>query len=83
MNIVGKRKLWFAISILILVPGILALIFWGLKPGIDFTGGQVMEVAGGQNQSAVATLVAGMGVHDGARHRQDCRLAVQRLADDA
>lgn len=64
MNIVGKRKIWFAISILILIPGIVALIFWGLKPGIDFTGGQVMEVSGGQNQSAVITIVSSTGVHD-------------------
>ncbi len=64
MNIVGKRKIWFAISILILVPGLLALYFWGLKPGIDFTGGQVMEVTGGLNQSEVITLVSSAGVHD-------------------
>jgi preprotein translocase subunit SecF len=64
MNIVGKRKLWFAISLLILVPGTLALIFWGLKPGIDFTGGQVMEVAGGQDQATVVKLVGSTGVHD-------------------
>lgn len=64
MNIVGKRKIWFAISLLILVPGLLALYFWGLKPGIDFTGGQVMEVTGGQNQTEVITLVSSTGVHD-------------------
>lgn len=44
MNIVGRRKLWFAISIIIILPGIIALALWGLKPGIDFAGGQVMEV---------------------------------------
>lgn len=65
MNIVGKRKLWFFISILLLVPGTLALIFWGLKPGIDFTGGQVMEIAGSQkDQSKVISLVGTTGVHD-------------------
>lgn len=44
MNIVGRRKLWFTISIIILLPGLIALGLWGLKPGIDFAGGQVMEV---------------------------------------
>ncbi len=44
MNIVGRRRLWFAISILIIIPGVIALALWGLKPGIDFAGGQVMEV---------------------------------------
>ncbi len=64
MNIVGKRKIWFTISLLILVPGLLALYFWGLKPGIDFTGGQVMEVSGGQNQTEVISIVSPTGVKD-------------------
>lgn len=46
MNIVGRSKLWFAISLILIIPGTLSLIFWGLKPGIDFVGGQVMEVSG-------------------------------------
>ena len=49
MNIVGKRKIWFTISILLILPGIIALVLWGLKPGIDFIGGQEMEVAGSTN----------------------------------
>lgn len=64
MNIVGKRKIWFTISLLILVPGLLALYFWGLKPGIDFTGGQVMEVSGGQNQTEVIGIISPTGVKD-------------------
>ncbi len=64
MDIVGKRKLWFAISIIAVVPGILALIFWGLKPGIDFTGGQELEVSGNLNQTQVADIVASTGVKD-------------------
>jgi preprotein translocase subunit SecF len=64
MDIVGKRKLWFAISIIMIVPGVLALIFWGLKPGIDFTGGQEMEITGSLNQSEVSGLVASVGVKD-------------------
>lgn len=64
MNIVGKRKIWFTISLLILVPGLLALYFWGLKPGIDFSGGQVMEVSGGENQSEVIGIISREGVKD-------------------
>lgn len=64
MDIVGKRKIWFAISILMIVPGLLALLFWGLKPGIDFTGGQEMEVSGNQNQTEVAGIVSSIGVKD-------------------
>jgi len=65
MNIVGRRKLWFAISIIMIVPGVLALIFWGLKPGIDFTGGQELEVtASSLTQTEVANLTASTGVKD-------------------
>lgn len=39
MDIVGKKYLYFAISILVMVPGILALFLYGLNLSIDFTGG--------------------------------------------
>ena len=38
MNIIGRRKLWYSISLAIIVPGLIALAVWGLKPGIDFAG---------------------------------------------
>jgi preprotein translocase subunit SecF len=64
INVVGKRKLWFSISILLIVPGTIALILWGLKPGIDFTGGQEMEVSGSTNQTQVRDIVAKASVKD-------------------
>ena len=44
MNIIKYRYLYFAISLLIIIPGILALISWGFSLGIDFTGGSLLEV---------------------------------------
>src|SRR6476469_9297237 len=44
LNLVGRRRLWYAISLLIIIPGTLALIFWHLNLGIDFTGGTVWEL---------------------------------------
>jgi preprotein translocase subunit SecF len=43
-NIVGKKFWYFLFSGLIILPGIFALIFWGLDLGIDFTGGTLVEV---------------------------------------
>ncbi|ATW23961.1 protein translocase subunit SecF [Candidatus Formimonas warabiya] len=43
-NIIGKRKWWYAISLLIIIPGIISLFIQGLNLGIDFTGGNLMEV---------------------------------------
>lgn len=44
MNIIKHRYLYFAISLLVIVPGLIALIIWGLPLAIDFTGGSVLEV---------------------------------------
>jgi preprotein translocase SecF subunit len=40
-----RYKWWFfGISLAVILPGLLALIFWGLNLGIDFTGGAVVEM---------------------------------------
>jgi|SRR3989344_618998 len=44
LDIVGKKYFYFLFSALIIIPGILSLIFWGLRLGIDFTGGSLLEV---------------------------------------
>ena len=45
MNIVGKRKWYFLISALIIVPGIISLIIPpAVKAGIDFSSGSAFEV---------------------------------------
>ncbi|MBI3576676.1 protein translocase subunit SecF [Candidatus Gottesmanbacteria bacterium] len=36
--------LYFLLSSFVLVPGIIALLRWGLRPSIDFTGGTLMEL---------------------------------------
>jgi preprotein translocase subunit SecF len=43
-QLASKRYLWFAISLLIILPGVLSLIVFGLRLGIDFTGGTLWEV---------------------------------------
>ncbi len=44
MNIIGKNKIWFTFSSILMGLSLLALIMWGLKPGIDFTGGSLMRL---------------------------------------
>ncbi len=43
-HLASKRNLWFTISLIVIVPGLVALIFSGLKLGIDFTGGSLWEI---------------------------------------
>jgi preprotein translocase SecF subunit len=42
-DLVGKRYLFILISLLVIVPGVLSLIFKGLNVGIDFLGGTNAE----------------------------------------
>jgi len=43
-NIVGKIKIFLAVSGVLITAALVSLILWGLKPGIDFTGGTIMEL---------------------------------------
>ena len=39
MNIIGKKNIYFLISLIVIIPGIVSLVLWGLNLSIDFTGG--------------------------------------------
>lgn len=45
LNIIKNKRLFFIISGVVIIPGIVSLLLWGLKPGIDFTGGTLIEIA--------------------------------------
>lgn len=38
------KKIYFLISAMVLVPGMIALLWWGLNPAIDFVGGSAWEL---------------------------------------
>jgi preprotein translocase subunit SecF len=42
--ITARRGWWYVLSLVLLAPGIVALLTGGLKPGIDFTGGALLHV---------------------------------------
>jgi len=44
INIVKHRYLYFLISLIAIMPGIAAVLVWGLPTGIDFTGGSLLEI---------------------------------------
>lgn len=44
MNLIKHRNWFFALSLAIIIPGLIALAMWHLKPGIDFSGGTLWEV---------------------------------------
>ena len=44
IDLVRRRNIWYAISLLIIIPGLIALAVFHLRLGIDFTGGTVWEL---------------------------------------
>lgn len=44
MNIIKYRKIYYALSVVVIAASIFALVSWGLNLGIDFSGGSLMEV---------------------------------------
>lgn len=59
-ELASRRRLWFAISLAIIIPGVISLLVNGLRLGIDFTGGTLWEISfdqpvtGGQISSVLA-----------------------------
>ena len=43
-HLTGKRYLWFTISLIAILPGLVSLVVFGLRLGIDFTGGTLWEL---------------------------------------
>lgn len=52
MRILRFISLYFAISLIVIIPGLLSLLFNGLRPGLDFTGGSLLELQFTQTVSA-------------------------------
>jgi preprotein translocase subunit SecF len=44
INIVSKRYWYFGFSLLVILPGMIALALWGLPVGIDFSGGSLLDL---------------------------------------
>ncbi|MDO8657527.1 MAG: protein translocase subunit SecF [Candidatus Levybacteria bacterium] len=45
MNIIGKKNLYFIFSLVVIIPGLVSLILWGLPASIDFTGGSRLTLS--------------------------------------
>ena len=83
-DIVKNRNWFFAGSLAVIIPGILAIIFWGFNLGIDFRGGNVInvgladrvtqaQVADGRQQRRVGSPSGGAGAGDQQRRRHPVR----------
>lgn len=56
MNIVAHRKRWYTISACVLIPAAIALAVFGLRLGIDFTGGSVLIIQGSESRETAEAI---------------------------
>jgi len=54
LNVSQYSRLWFSFSGVLIILSFVAIGIWGLRPGIDFVGGSILEVKG--NNVAVISL---------------------------
>jgi len=68
MNIIGRRYFFFALSLVIIIPGMLILAINGIPLALDFTGGSLLEIklASGElpQPSQVISIYALEGIKD-------------------
>jgi len=66
IDIVGNRKWFFLISICLLVPGIISMLAFGFKLGIDFSSGTVMTLRFSQpaDQAVLRQQMSQLGYGD-------------------
>ena len=69
MDILGKRKIWYTISIIVIAIGLAFLMINGLNLGIDFNGGTLMEfgVKGDITTEEVRTVLERIGIAEDSK----------------
>jgi preprotein translocase subunit SecF len=66
MWVVNNRKLFYTFSSLLVLASFVSFFFWGVKPGIDFTGGTLIEVSYSGARPELSTVVAALAPIDSA-----------------
>lgn len=61
MNLLKYKYIFFAISLLVIIPGVISLALFGLKLSIDFTGGSLLEVKSAANQTEIREVYKSEG----------------------
>jgi preprotein translocase subunit SecF len=55
-NIIGSRRIWYILSTLLILPGIISLFFWHLNVGIDFKGGTLQQLSFTTERPSIDTI---------------------------
>lgn len=73
MDFTGKKMLWFIISLVIIIPGIISIMINGLNFGIDFAGGNLIQIQFQEEKSvdAIRQRVTEAGITDALVQESD------------
>jgi len=64
-KIVQKRKYWYILSAIIIIPSLIAIFMGGLKLGIDFTGGSLIRINFPENRPGIEEVKENLsGIED-------------------
>lgn len=74
MNLIQHRRWWYLLSGIIIVPGTVALLLWGLKPSVDFTGGTRWEIKGTTDSIKTQEFSKKNGIED---------VTIQKIGNDS
>ncbi len=66
MWVVNNRKLFYTFSGLLVLASFASFFFWGVKPGIDFTGGTLIEVSYSGARPELSSVAAALAPIDSA-----------------
>ncbi|MDO8575605.1 MAG: protein translocase subunit SecF [bacterium] len=80
MIIVKYRKIFYTISALLVILSIVAVSTWGLKWGIDFKGGSILEVSypeGRPSVEAVRDLLKPLNINESVRPAGDTSFIIR------
>ena len=79
-DIIGRRYWFFGLSLLVIVPGIIALALWGVPLSIDYTGGTLLELQFNQtvNISQVREVYTAHGFGDSTVQTSGANIAIIR-----
>jgi len=80
MNILGTRKIWFGLSAIIIIIGIVAISLFGFKTGIDFAGGTILEIQVTESQNPVADNK--LAIIDSYKESVELDVAVQTIEEN-
>ena len=63
-HLASRRKTWYALSLIVILPGLLSLLVFGIHRGIEFTGGTLWELEFNQdiNTEQIINVLTAHGV---------------------